>query len=229
LVRGSRASYDGSVQGSWGLVVTLCGCEVVFPLGGGGDDGAAADAPALDAPAPVADAPVVRTDARADGPPPPDASVAGLCPSDYGTFGMNGFRYRPVLTLVPYLVAAADCADDALPGSNRYTHLVVLDDDLERSLVDATFQLPVAWIGLSDLRSEGLYRWVTLQDTMGYPPPSGPWAPNQPDDGGNSMNEDCIFIANPGAVLGDAECALGLRYVCECDLHMNAPSQYLPP
>ena len=216
------------MRGSWGFLFALCGCEVVFPIGGGGDDDATADAPASDASTLLADGPPGAPDAVPDGPPPPpDAMPSADCPPDYGTF--SGRRYRVIQTLLPFITAAADCADDRLPGSTRYTHLVVLDDDLERSLVDATFQLPVAWIGISDLPVEGEWRWVTLQDTMGYPPVSGPWAPNQPDDGGNMMNEDCGFISNPGALLGDADCALGLRAVCECDAHINVPAQYLPP
>jgi hypothetical protein len=209
--------------------LALAGCEVLFPLAGGGGDDDGADGAIADAAAAPPDGTPGAADAAPDGapPPPPDAMPNDLCPADYGTF--SGRRYRPVLTFLPFAVAAEDCADDRVPGSIYHTHLVVLDDDLERSFVDATFQLVVAWIGLSDIVGEGQWRWVTLQDTMGYPPAWGPWATNQPDDGGNAMNEDCVFIANPGAVLGDADCALGLRYVCECDLFADTPSQYTLP
>jgi hypothetical protein len=224
--RRTIAHYDRAVRWSWGIVLALCGCEALFTL----DSHPAADGPVADGPAPadgsLGDAPPPGGDARADDalPPMPDAQAA--CPPSYVGVTGSTSRYRKSTLLRTWFEAAADCADDQ-PGR---THLVVIGNDGERSVVNAALPDALTWIGVSDTVGEGTWLWVTVEAVdADYPPAGGggPWQSGQPDDGGNG-DEDCVAMLAMGD-FQDLDCALGVRYICECDAYADEPSHYVSP
>lgn len=188
------------------IVVLLCltGCDRLFglehleppPDGGRGD----AD---------------VREDAGGD-----TGDGGPLCPLSYDIqLPDSPTRYRYAVTNTSWDAAESDCASDTTGG----THLIVLDDDRERSelmtALTARGLTDSVWIGLSDRVSEGVWLWVTAQEVSRPPLTSPPWAAGQPDDAAGA--QDCVRILGPQSVsptlLDDSECSSTLDYVCECD------------
>lgn len=209
------------------LVVLVSGCDLVFPVGGGFPG----DAEPPDGPVVVVDADrrdAVGGDAVGGDAAGLDAAVG--CPPSYGSVSGQTSEYRTVTASArPWLQAASLCVTDELSGSVSRTHLLVLDDDAERSALASLNPGLVVWIGASDRRTEGTFQWNTLEPIVGYPPPSnGPWGSGQPDDGGDGSGgvmEDCVLmLANADFV--DADCGIAAAYVCECDLFPDAPTQY---
>ncbi|HEY8074854.1 MAG TPA: lectin-like protein [Labilithrix sp.] len=64
------------------------------------------------------------------------------------------------------------------------------------------------WIGLSDVKEEGKFRWS--DDT---PVAWSNWLPGQPDDA--DKNEDCVTFTLGDGRWNDLECGTPLPYVCE--------------
>jgi hypothetical protein len=213
-----RSEYDRDVRQAGGVVVVLAlgGCELVFAPSGGGaadDDASIVDSPDLDAPAIDA---AIAIDAS-----PPDAMMndaSASCPPGYPATG----GYRIVTTDATWEAAVADCADDELGGSPLRTHLVVFDDEAERSFVNAMVPGIPHWIGLSDRVVADDWRWVTLEPIVYYPGPTGgPWDVGEPDGEG-----DCALMMGT-AEFDDRPCNSGTaRYICECDVYPDTPSQY---
>lgn len=152
------------------------------------------------------------------------------CPATYDiTFETSTTRYRHVTAGRNWLDAQNACAAD-LPGR---THLVVLDDDVERvSLVSALEDrgfVGTFWIGLSDRRSENVFLWVTLQP-VGMPPrTTPPWGAGQPDNQNGAQH--CVRIqgmqsGGQWGLFDDAECAATFEYICECDDYAPATDNY---
>jgi hypothetical protein len=163
-------------------------------------------------------------DSVVDGSDAPEVLLP-LCPAGYGPINGIGM-YRSVegsqADERTWLEAAADCNDDdGAPGSYAfYTHLVVLRDEPERIAITSPGS-PVSgntWIGLSDLRLEGAFEWVTAEPTLGYPVVGvkPPWDIDDPDDGG-ATGEDCVRFKNTSYALEDKPCETTETYVCECD------------
>jgi hypothetical protein len=100
-------------------------------------------------------------------------------------------------------------------------HLVKIETANEQSLVTTLVGLDIAWIGGTDIATEGTYVWDD-----GTPITMFHWGTNQPDNGGGTAEEDCIGLdgARQG-VWGDYPCMqesgtsvpYTYAYVCEHD------------
>jgi hypothetical protein len=66
------------------------------------------------------------------------------------------------------------------------------------------------WIGLSDLKEEGKWRWSTDAALAG-----GTWLPGQPDDANGG--EDCATLTLGDGRWNDVDCIRALPYVCEAN------------
>ena len=153
----------------------------------------------------------------------------GTCPESY-ELTVAGFssRYRYEGTATTWDAAEALCAAD----STNLTHLIVLDDEPERTgLLTTLAQNQVTasvWIGLTDRRSEGVWQWVTDQP-VGMPPlETPPWGAGQPD--AQTSAQDCVRIqgATSSSVgfFDDGECSSIFDYVCECDGQAPQPNNF---
>ncbi|XP_056442111.1 CD209 antigen-like protein E [Gadus chalcogrammus] len=94
----------------------------------------------------------------------------------------------------------------------RGAQLVIVNDKEELAIVTRLARDPTAaWIGMTDLRKEGSWRWLdgTLV-TLDRPY----WAPGQPDNAGG---EDCGEIHTLANFSGfnDYDCSIRLRWICE--------------
>jgi len=174
----------------------------------------------LEPPAPIRQDAQSHDDAR-DGrsldAPPTDAPIDLVCPGNYMQVATTGTYYRFVTAQASWLGAATDCADD-----DPHTHLVVITSDQERMLAFELGGSSPGWIGLSDLASEGSYRWVTAEPTS-YPlPNSAAWSNGEPS---NDASQDCVTFNGQGE-LKDDPCGFGRPYLCECDGYPDDPTRY---
>jgi hypothetical protein len=64
------------------------------------------------------------------------------------------------------------------------------------------------WIGLSDLKEEGKYRWSSDAPLVG-----GNWLPKQPDDANGG--EDCASMTLGDGKWNDVDCIRALPFLCE--------------
>jgi hypothetical protein len=152
---------------------------------------------------------------------PPDVPPLAECPTSY-TISIGTSRYRRLAGTTEWLTAAATCAGDKLVGSTKYTHLVVLANTNEGLSLAQMLGFGSMWLGLSDRRMEGTYRWVTAEPINGYPPANGsPWANGEPD---NALGQDCVVSQN--GQLADTQCSASSSAVCECDDYPDDPSRY---
>lgn len=194
-----------------GPLLLLAGCSSIFGLDkpmlvdAGGDaatpsDGAIVDVPPDDA---------------------PDAPPIDACPATYTVTYMTS-RYRVITIERPWLTVAQDCADDMASG-NKHTHLAVVGSSAEHAYLVGQ-GLVGGWFGLSDLKTENIYRWVTAEPTT-FPPAMGtPWAQGEPD---NALGQDCVASNAQGQWL-DTNCGASLPALCECDELANDPTRYTP-
>lgn len=67
-----------------------------------------------------------------------------------------------------------------------------------------------AWLGASDLDTEGVFAWIT-GEPWSYAPQQPPWAPNEPND---DQGEDCVVLLANGQ-LNDVDCTAQYRALCE--------------
>lgn len=151
----------------------------------------------------------------------PDVSltsdVPAGCPAPYVQLQTSATRYRVPPAPATWIDAANACAAD---GAN--THLVVIGDEAERSLVQAARPGVPMWIGLSDRHVPDAYQWVTAEPVV-YPPISGaPWDDGQPSMG---VGEDCVRM-NGTANFDDAGCAVVSAFACECDEYADDPTRH---
>lgn len=159
-------------------------------------------------------------DARPDA--TPDAPGAA-CPATYAN-PRNGSRYRLVATATTWLAAQTACKNDQIAGSTKYTHLVVVSDDPERSFLYANVagsNGQLHWLGYSDRVTEGTFKWVSTQ--TGYPGNGDdPWGSTEPS-GGDA--DDCVYMDTLVA-FHDEDCAKAHPFICECDDFPDAPANY---
>ncbi len=189
----------------------LAGCSSIFGL----------DKPMLVDP--PEDAATIDDGAIVDVPPDvaPDAAPVDDCPATYNITYMTS-RYRVITLDGPWLTSAQDCADDLATGM-RHTHLAVVGSSAEHTYLVGQ-GLVGGWFGLSDLKTENVYRWVTAEPTT-YPPATGtPWAQGEPD---NALGQDCVASNAQGQWL-DTNCGANLPALCECDDYANDPTRYTP-
>jgi hypothetical protein len=203
-----------------GLIALLCACE--FPTRSEGfacemtsdcdkgrvcDDGYCVKSMA-DAGVDSSDASNTTIDA-----PPADADIgtllATMCPPAGYTqvAGPNGY-YRVISAGASWTNAQAACKAH-VPGS---THLIVLSTAAEVTYA-ASQAGTQAWIGLSDIATEGQFVTVTAETGQ------TPWSAGEPNNAGN---EDCAIVKSNGQ-LDDRPCGTGYRYICECDGRASTP------
>ena len=155
----------------------------------------------------------------------------GICPSSY-SLKLAGFstsyRYEPLAS--DWRGAELRCEAE-LPGR---THLIVIQGEDER--VALTLALDTAgfeghvWIGLSDRRVEGQFKWVTDEDVGGAPPPMmPPWGSGEPNDTGG--DQDCVRMVglsspSEATMFTDEACSEVFGFLCECDDFPPAPQNF---
>lgn len=198
------------------LALALPGCSAILGL----------DSPQLVLDA-AGDGPL--GDAAADGVPLDalaDTPATGTCPASY-TFGsaMTTSRYRFITSTMTWTNAAQTCANDVTAATgDRRTHLVVIADEAERTAI-ADANGGVFWIGLTDINTEGAFRWVTGEPVGGYPAQgSGAWGAGEPSGG---LGVDCV-ATTPSGQFQDAMCTSSAPVLCECDGYPDDPSRYTP-
>jgi len=190
--RGAPCTSSGACPSPLACVGGYCGGRL--------DEGDAAMADA-----PPSDTPVDTTDAMSD--------AASVCPGSYVSSGGQTSKYRAVMAASPWLAAQMDCADDGLG-----THLVVINDAAENTVVDALTGASVAWIGFSDRITEGSFRAVT-----GSVVNFTSWGAGNPDGG---AVQNCMAIYG-GNLWGDGDCVYAMPgYVCECDGIPSDPTAF---
>jgi hypothetical protein len=203
--------------------VALCGCDDVFGLTRHVD--AAIDTPidsALGGPDAPADAVDGRPDAAIDA--AIDAPPGAVCPATYGIVDVIlPSRYRFLTVPRSWPNAQAACAADQIAGSTRFTHLVVIDDDTERSRLNAQQPNMRAWIGATDRVTEGTFRWIAAGGAV-LPPTGSPWAAGEPT-GDQNPADDCVEMGNT-ADYSDSDCGALLVVWCECDANPVIPGSF---
>ena len=101
------------------------------------------------------------------------------------------------------------------------THLVAFGTASERALLAG--MLPTTrdvWIGLSERKEEGVFRWVTAEANPfinGQPP----WKRDNPADN----DEECVGVS-AGWELEDKNCNEVMASICECDMNGSVPENY---
>jgi hypothetical protein len=205
--------------------VALCGCDAaeLFGLQRGPDArldtpvpiDAATDA-AIDAPSDA------RSDASIDA--PIDAPPGPVCPASYGVVDVTlPNRYRFITTARSWIGAQNDCTADQIAGSTRFTHLAVINDEPERSRLNA-FSPMRTWVGASDRKTEAAYLWVTNEAGAQVLPQTGsPWANNEPDHA--NPDDDCVEMGAT-ADYAESDCGALLPAWCECDASPVVTSNY---
>lgn len=211
----SRGLAVGALCGS--ALVIASGCDELFDLRRPVDAGIVGDVPVES----VADAPArdASIDAPVDAPQP-----SAICPATYGMIGTLPTRYRFIPQAMPWTTGQAMCAADQPANSTRYTHLVVITPDSERSQLNATHNVRT-WIGVTDRVTELAYRWVTNEIVLGTNPPTtgSPWASGEPDHA--NATDDCVEMGLT-ADYAESDCAALLPVWCECDEHPIVPTNY---
>lgn len=118
------------------------------------------------------------------------------------------------------LVPAAgtwDNAERACEADGRGTHLVVIDDTLERGDVDDFSAGLVVWVGLSDRITEGTFLHVT-----GAPAVYTPWRAGDPSFAGAG----CVELNASARTIHDVARTDLVSYVCECDAIPAGPGSF---
>jgi len=153
-----------------------------------------------------------------------DGVLPAQCPLGYAATVTAGV-YRIVETPATWNAARADCRDDGAA-----THLVVLSNDDERAAVRLLVPTGDVWLGISDRVNTSVWRWVTNEDTHGYPPSTvgmKPWKAGKPDNG-DGGDQDCVEM-QPAGDWDDKRCDTDTNaYVCECDAYAEDPAQSDP-
>jgi hypothetical protein len=187
-LRASPRSGSGTLVAVWrwvSFVFALTGCR--FGFDGGELEDAAAD------------------DAMVDGDVTGDSAIDGApitCPGSYIALDASASRYRLLGSSMGWLSAEQACEADG-------THLVIVDDAAELSLVAAAIPSQNIWIGVTDRKTVGTFLKVT-GGTASYLP----WDASEPDAAGL----ECVFIDSLSLKLADQDCGSGRRAACECDL-----------
>lgn len=159
-----------------------------------------------------------------------DVAATATCPDTYTIrLGDSRYRFEPTSTHVVWPDAALACVSD-LPGSPGpvYTHLVVLDNDLERQAL-LSYREPITeyWVGLTDRVTSGLWLPVT-DEQVNYPEPgTPPWANGLP---AANMGADCVGLDavpdDDGLLYNDYCASVKEPYICECDGYADDPARH---
>jgi len=174
------------------------------------------------------------TDAMVDAPrdAPTEAgsgsdALQPMCPAGYADTLFNGTMFKLVTnTTLTWTSAQTLClADRGI--ATKYTHLLVLNNDVERGAFGTYLgNFASAWVGYSDRKVEGTFKWVTAE-MQNYPGVSdAPWASMEPS--ADSVDDDCVYEAKSTAELFTASCSSEFltAYVCECDAYPADTNNY---
>ena len=73
------------------------------------------------------------------------------------------------------------------------------------------------WVGLSDIKKEGLFQYDSTAQTFPFANGIAPWTTDEPNNAGTGgQNADCAGLANSEDMyLFDMECTKNYRSVCE--------------
>ena len=110
---------------------------------------------------------------------------------------INGHHYKRFMTAKSWEDAKKACED--IGG-----HLVTLSDAAEWKAVVTIAGGHRLWVGCSDAKSEGEWKWLDKSDYF-------PWLPGQPN-GGRSSNNGCLYS---GQLVDDG--FANRAYICEWD------------
>ena len=147
-----------------------------------------------------------------------------MCPADY-VLVHGTSQYRLATTGQGFFPAVKDCADDETTGPpiSGHTHLAVLSDLAELHFLYS--QGADRGIGLSDLKTTGIWHWVTNEPALDTAATDTMlWAPTEPNMPGV---EDCgRFDSGHADRVTNAICSEAHVYTCECDAYPNDPSTY---
>ncbi|XP_038079449.1 echinoidin-like [Patiria miniata] len=100
-------------------------------------------------------------------------------------------------------------------GLDHKANLVSLNTEGEAEFVHHLFKEKGGglythyWTGLSDIDSEGNYKWVGINKPMTY----SNWNTRQPDNAGH--NEDCIEVVTHSGYWNDIHCTDRQPFICE--------------
>ena len=129
----------------------------------------------------------------------PDASgTDGQCAISY-----SGHRYQLKTGLFDRAYAKMYCESLQVPGSTKYSHLAVVDDQADLTTISNI--AASAWVGLEYDSTNARWAWVTAQNAQAIV-----WANNEPNGTGTCAFENAIG-------LDDASCSESHSFICECD------------
>ena len=178
------------------------GCDSLFnldhlkaPLSDGGE----LDTPATPNDGALVDVPKGTIDA-----PPDGSDGTGECAISY-----SGQRYQLKTGLFGFAYAKTYCESLQVPGSTKYSHLAVVDDQADLTTISNIGAS--AWVGLQYDSTNGRWAWVTAQSV-----PAITWAANEPNGTGNCAIENAVG-------LDDATCPESHSFICECDSYPPSP------
>ena len=173
------------------LAIALTGCGFSVAASGGSGDSAPEDAAAADA---------------ADAPPDQFVPIPACMTNPAYSNGPGGHRYRKAAS-TNYDGAIDSCAADG-------AHLAVFETKAEQDFAD-TFAGNDVWIGIDDLTTEGIFKWIT-----GAPTTFSGFMGSEPNDAGT---EDCTYLDVSGNDWNDTSCADMKEALCECEIGYTPP------
>ncbi|XP_014855536.1 PREDICTED: CD209 antigen-like protein C [Poecilia mexicana] len=111
-----------------------------------------------------------------------------------------------------YLVYGCGSWDEAREYCvKKNAHLVVINSAEEQNFV-ASYTEDKVWIGFNDKQTEGTWQWVDGSSLY-----FRFWWKNQPDNGGNGLEEDCALIRTDD-LWNDLQCSQSLHWICEKEM-----------
>ncbi|KAJ7390688.1 chromatin-modulating protein mrc1 [Desmophyllum pertusum] len=141
-------------------------------------------------------------------PPPPPRG----CPVGWQSSGSSCYMFNT--TTVDFNEAEKACGDQS-------GYLVKIDDDSEQKFIHEQIKstsgglVPSWWIGLHDIPSEKIHRWISDNSVANYTYTH--WASGQPNNG--EGGEDCVAIwktnGNPHGKWYDRKCSYSYAFICE--------------
>lgn len=136
------------------------------------------------------------------------------CWGSNGENGVNGLSYLSTYSdsnSTYKLFSAKFTWDEAKEWSEKSGgHLVTITSEEENSIIKSLLEeanLSSAWIGLNDIQSEGVWRWVTGEN-YSY----SNWNDGEPN---NINNEDCVELLKEGLWNDNSQLYRGFGFVVE--------------